>query len=168
MSRVYHLLTLFLRLPAREKAWFMFAWLFSGIVRASLLSIPFRWIAPRLGTHFNNTQLCALTTEDKRKLAWRIGKITELATKYTPWESKCLVQAMVARVLLGYYKIPYIMHLGVTKTEDPDNLLKAHAWLYVGPWVITGREGHKQFTVVSTFITPSLLLELPTGEHSHA
>jgi len=168
MRRIAYLVTLFFRLPAREKLWFVFAWFLSGVIRLFLLILPFRWIAPRLGLHLNNTQLCAVTPEKQRKLAWRIGKITELACKYTPWQSKCLVQAMVARTLLGYYKIPYVMHLGVAKTDNAEDLLKAHAWLSVGPWIITGRDGHKQFTIVSTFISPAVLGQpSPTG-HSHA
>lgn len=168
MRRILYLFKLFFALPAREKVWFVFAWFTSGIARASLLAFPFRKIAPRLGAHFNNTQLCVVSSDKQRKQAWRIGKVTEIATKYTPWESKCLVQAMVARILLSHYKIPYVLHLGVTKTEDPENLLKAHAWLGVGPWVITGREGHKQFAIVSTFVSPSLLVNPVNTGHSHA
>jgi len=168
MRRATRLLKLFFQLSFREKVSFVFAWLLSGVARLLLLTLPFRWIAPRLGLHLNNTELCAVTAEKKHQLAWRIGKITEIATRYTPWQSRCLVQAMVARVLLGFYNIPYVMHLGVTKTEDPDNLLKAHAWLCVGPYVITGREGHRQFTIVSTFVSPSLVTDRRYNGHSHA
>ncbi|MBT7408803.1 MAG: hypothetical protein HN826_03810 [Methylococcales bacterium] len=31
--------------------------------------------------------------------------MTTLACKYRPWESKCLVQALLAKDLLQYYKV---------------------------------------------------------------
>jgi len=134
--------------------------LFSGLARAAILLLPFRFLAPLLGQHYKNVSLAALVTEDQRLIAWRIGRITESACKYTPWESKCLVQALIARSLLAWYHIPYVLYLGVCKagaSENQGEELKAHAWLSVGPWIITGREGHKAFTIVSTFVQPSLL-----------
>jgi len=95
--------------------------------------------------------------------AWRIGRISELVSKYTPWESKCLVQVLMVRALLAYYHIPYVMHLGVTKAmaqesgEEGDSIMKAHAWLSVGAWVVSGGDGHRAFTIVATFVQPSLL-----------
>lgn len=80
-----------------------------------------------------------------------------MATKYTPWKSACLVQALIATWLLAYYHIPYVLHLGVARATPQGDDLQAHAWLRVGQWVITGREGHQAFTVVATFVAPSLL-----------
>lgn len=47
------------------------------------------------------------------------------------------------------------LYLGMAKETDEEkamsNPLLAHAWLQVGPVVVTGREGHRAFTVVATF-----------------
>lgn len=147
----------FVRLPGRQKIWFVCCYFFSGIARAYILFLPFRWLAPRLGTHYQNIQLATVVSEEQEKLAWRIGRITEMACKYTPWESKCLVQAVLAKHILAYYKIPCVMYLGVIKSKD-DNDLKAHAWLSTGRWVITGRDGHQPFTIVSTFVSPATII----------
>jgi len=147
----------FMRTPLREKLWFFWLFFLSGLIRAALLILPFRLLAPWLGQHHQNYQLASVTSEQQRLMAWRIGRITELATSYTPWQSKCLVQAMAAKALLAHYKIPYVLHLGVTKAGQSIDALKAHAWLSVGPWIITGREGHRAFTIVSTFVAPSIL-----------
>lgn len=132
----------------------------SAPIRAGLLLLPFRKMVPLLGQHQSNIQLTSVVSEAQRQRAWRIGRITELAAGYTPWESKCLVQACAASILLRYYRIPYVMHLGVTRggeNADAGNALKAHAWLSVGPWIVTGGDGHRAFTIVSTFVSPELL-----------
>ncbi|MDX8378198.1 MAG: lasso peptide biosynthesis B2 protein [Mariprofundales bacterium] len=148
----------FLRSPLREKLWFAFLFISFALIRALLLLTPFRLLAPYLGRHHKNYELASVVTEQQRLLAWRIGQITERIAGYTPWESKCLVQAIGARLLLGWYGIPYVMYLGVTKPKGQSiKAMKAHAWLCVGPWIITGRDGHKAFTIVSTFIAPSIL-----------
>ncbi|GMR00476.1 MAG: hypothetical protein BMS9Abin18_1326 [Zetaproteobacteria bacterium] len=148
----------FVRIPFREKLWLFWLFLLSGLIRACLLVLPFRCIAPWLGLHHQNYQLASVTSEQQKLMAWRIGRITELAASYTPWQSKCLVQAMAAKVLLAHYRIPYVLHLGVTKAAGQSfDALKAHAWLSVGPWIITGREGHRAFTIISTFVAPSIL-----------
>jgi len=153
----------FLAIRNREKLWFFLLFILSGIIRAVILTIPFRYIAPRMGRHFRNEQLAAIATREQMQTAWRIGRITDMASRYTPWESKCLVQAIMVRILLAYYNIPYVMHLGVTKAMAQesgvagDSVLKAHAWLSVGPWIVTGREGHRAFTIVATFVQPSIL-----------
>jgi len=148
----------FVRIPFREKIWFLWLFFLSGLIRAALLILPFRFIAPWLGLHHQNYQLASVASGQQRLMAWRIGRITELVASYTPWQSKCLVQAMAAKMLLAHYQIPYVLHLGVTKAAGQDlDALKAHAWLSVGPWIITGREGHRAFTIVSTFVAPSIL-----------
>ncbi|EAU55005.1 hypothetical protein AL013_02105 [Mariprofundus ferrooxydans] len=148
-------------MPGREKCWFCLVWIISGPIRAGLLLLPFRKMAPMLGEHCSNLQLAAVVGDTQRQRAWRIGRITELAASYTPWQSKCLVQACAASILLRYYRIPYVMHLGVARdSEDTDtdgSAMKAHAWLSVGPRIVTGRDGHRAFTIVSTFVSPALL-----------
>lgn len=144
-------------LPLREKLWFFFLYPYSGIVRAVVLWCPFRYLSQALGHHHANYTLSSVVSEADRQLAWRIGRIIELTARYTPWECKCLVQAAMARTLLGFYGIPYVMHLGARMTEDPAAPMKAHAWVKVGPWIVTGGEGHAAFGVVSTFVTPSVI-----------
>ncbi len=51
--------------------------------------------------------------------------------------------------MLARRRTPSTLHLGVRKTEQGE--LAAHAWLLVGGTFVTGRMGHKQFTVVARF-----------------
>ncbi len=144
-------------LPWCEKIWLTLLYPLSGVIRFTILTMRFSWLAPLLGQHHKNYQLSPLVSQPMLQRAWRIGRIVELTSRYTPWQSKCLVQAIMVRILLGYYRIPYVMHLGTRLTKNASAPMKAHAWVKVGPWIIVGREGHQAFTIVSSFISPSLL-----------
>lgn len=150
-------------LPPRDKAWFAMLYPMSGLVRAALLLLPFRRLARFLGVPHGNIQLTPLATPDQVRLAARIGAACALVARYTPWQSLCLVQAVMAKTLLDHYRIPYALYLGVSKpgaragTQGEVPGLKAHAWVAVGPRVIAGRDGHRAFTVVSTFVSPAIL-----------
>jgi hypothetical protein len=141
-----------MELPLREKVWLAFLYPYSGVVRAFALIFPFRLYSRVLGLHYQNHQLSAIATENQLLLAKRIGKIVNLTARYTLWEAKCLVQATMARTLLGYYNIPYVMHLGASLKAEESVPLKAHAWVKVGPCVIVGGGGHQAFGIVGTFV----------------
>lgn len=147
----------FVRLPLREQLWFVLLLPLSGLVRAMILAVPFSRYAWLLGERRGNDQLLLLADPQSEQLGWRIGRIIEQVARFTPWDSKCLVQAILARGMCRYYRLPYVLHLGVTRNQDKGNPLKAHAWVSVGRWVIVGREGHRAFTIVSTYVTPRLL-----------
>ncbi|MCW8878895.1 MAG: lasso peptide biosynthesis B2 protein [Kangiellaceae bacterium] len=149
-------------LPLREKLWLILLYPFSGIARATILLLPFRWIAPFLGKHHNNHQLCSLTTEKQLNQAWRIRHIIKLIARYTPWDSNCFVQVVMARALLGWYKIPYVIHFGARLTKQQNRAMKAHAWIKVGSWIITGRQGHQSFGIVGSYLASSILKIQPS------
>lgn len=67
--------------------------------------------------------------------------------KYLPWNGKCLVQALSGKLLLRRVGLPGTIYLGIKKN---DGKLKAHAWLISGDHFVSGKEGHKEFTVVRT------------------
>lgn len=156
---VFHLLLRKLRSwrgrPLAEKLWFGPAFLLLGIARAALLTVAFRRLAPLLGQGLQTAALVPLATEAEIVRALHIGRAVRLAANYTPWESKCLAQAMVARVLLGMKRLPYALYLGVSKSGDAN--MEAHAWVCVGHAAITGGHSFGRFTVVGTFVSPGLV-----------
>lgn len=85
----------------------------------------------------------------------QIGRVVHLAARYTPWNSNCFPQAVVARLLLGLYGIPYILFLGVSRVPDTRGMT-AHAWVAAGRVRVTGGAGFTQFTTVSCFVSPLL------------
>lgn len=122
-----------------------------GVARLVILTIPFRWVVPHLGDRMTETPVETLPAEQQRELrrvAWAILKLSPR----TPWQSKCLVQAMAAKRMLQSRNIYSTLYLGVMHSHDIDtDPLKAHAWLRSGRMLLTGGQGHRQFTVVATF-----------------
>jgi hypothetical protein len=145
------------RLPQQEKLWILLMYPLSGVIRACILLLPFRWLSRYLGDHKKNLQFSPPASEQQLLLGRRIGRIAELTSRYTPWESKCLVQAMLAKTLLARYGIPYVLYLGAKLTADGKKSMIAHAWVQVGDRVITGREGHKTYAIVGSFVSASMI-----------
>ena len=140
-------------MPRQEKLWLVPAWILLGIVRCVLLIVPFRRIAPLLGKSIQETSLEPRADESQIAYALSIGHAIELAASYAPWESKCLAQAITARVLLGLNSLPYSLFLGVH--NDTAQGMRAHAWVRTGCAIVTGENGCLEFTVVSTFVSPN-------------
>lgn len=141
----------------REKIWLVPAFVLLGCMRAALLLVPFRHLAPFLGRNLQASAVVPLAGRSDIVRAGHIGAAIRTAARCTPWESKCLAQAMAARLLLGLNRIPYGLYLGLDK-RNPGGMT-AHAWVHAGSMPVTGGDGFGQFTVVSTFVAPGAIAE---------
>lgn len=137
----------FFRLPWPEKCLYTEAFYLTGVVRLAILLLPFRWLAPLLGQHMMESpeEEDAVILEAAR----RVGRVVETVSRRTPWESKCLVQAVVGKILLRRRGIGNTLYLGVDR--DDGKSLVAHAWLRCGKVILTGGQGRELFTVVGKF-----------------
>jgi len=82
-------------------------------------------------------------------LPTRIGLAVARTAGRTPWRSTCLAQALAAAAMLRRRHIPATLYLGARR--DQAEGLAAHAWLRVGPTIITGGGIHQQYGVVGVF-----------------
>lgn len=141
------LLKKWLELPEADRILFIKIFCLAGMVRVAILIAPFKWLARYLGRQ----GFASADEADTSKLAeaQRIGRAIEVVSRHTPWESKCLVQAITGKLLLKNRGIANTLYLGVRKNEK--NQLIAHAWLRVGPLIITGGSGMPGFQSVSWF-----------------
>jgi hypothetical protein len=137
------------RRTAVERRLLIEAFLLLGVARLSLLVLPFKWLAATLGRHKSETS--AEMNPSDIGCARMIGQAVCAAANYTPWKSVCLPQAVAAQWMLKRRHISGTLYLGVAKNEAKPMKLAAHAWLRCGNLILTGREGHRKFTVVSTF-----------------
>ncbi|SFB23184.1 Transglutaminase-like superfamily protein [Acetitomaculum ruminis DSM 5522] len=76
-----------------------------------------------------------------------ICKHIDKISKKTPWESKCLVQALTARFLLNRKHINNTLYLGVGRDES--GKMVAHAWIRTGEAFVTGGNGEGYGKVAS-------------------
>jgi hypothetical protein len=132
-----------------EKMLLLEAFLFLGMARMGVLILPFRWLAKTLGQHMREDKTSV--PADDLKLARMIGATVRSAANYTPWGSVCLPQAVAAKWMLKRRRIPATLYLGLMKDKTITEKLAAHAWIRCDHIILTGANGHHQYTVVSTF-----------------
>jgi len=135
----------FLRRPQTEQRLFLEALFWLALSRLAILTIPFRRIAPFLGKTMVETSSDFLVLDLPIQISWAV----RTASRYTPWESKCLAQAMAAKIMLKRRRFPSTLYLGLLKEGEKG--LSAHAWLRCGDRILTGAPVHRQFKVVAAF-----------------
>ena len=82
-----------------------------------------------------------------RLVSQRIARVAHRV----PWESKCLVQGMVAQRLLREKGIQSTLYLGVGKDKEDNDKMIAHAWVRCGPYSVCGGTG-EDYAVVAKFV----------------
>lgn len=145
----------FFRNPGFVQVWFVPLWLMLGITKALIFTLSFKRLAPHLGQAMGVAPWVPLLDPVQNARALQIGRAVQLAARYTPWDSNCFPQAVAARLLLGWYGIPYALYFGLMR--DAQTLeMKAHAWVSAGRVAVTGGSSFGQFTVVGVFVAPSV------------
>jgi len=120
--------------------YFLLATVYLYFSQLLILCIPLRVYFPLFADH-PKSDYQKIT--DEKILVVRKALLRGL--KYLPWKGKCLAQALTGKLLLRKLGLPGTIYLGITK--DNGNL-EAHAWLISGNQYISGKEGHKKYTVV--------------------
>lgn len=136
----------FICMNNREKFDIVQAFFYTGFYRAFILFVPFNKLRKRMGSHKQESP--DKVDNDTYKIARKISHRVLFVSAKTPWESKCLVQALTAQRILKKKGISTTIYLGVRKS---DNEMKAHAWLRCGEYYVTGGAIRDQYTVVAKF-----------------
>ncbi|WP_160674396.1 lasso peptide biosynthesis B2 protein [Clostridium sp. C8-1-8] len=152
MQRLYKFfkkLKAFLKMGLKEKFLFFEAFLLSGIARLAILHLPFKKLKNYMGDYKKESPMDIYIDEEQYAVIRKVITALNKAVRYTPWESMCLVQALVAQRMLKRRKIYSTLYLGVGKANE-DNLL-AHAWLRCGKYIVTGAAEAANFKEVARF-----------------
>lgn len=136
------------RLTWRERARLGEAIFYLAIARLALVFIPFKKLAGGLGAH-QQESFETFTQPIQRAQARRIGWAVTTMSRYVPWDSACLAQAIAGKWMLRARHLRSTLYLGVAYDENKKML--AHAWLRCGDVFVTGAPQHRRFTVVATF-----------------
>jgi len=137
----------FIKVENSIKVDFIKAYIYTGIARGFILFVSFNKLRKRMGKQ--KIESAEEVDIDIYKIARRIGWVVIEASKYTPWKSKCLVQALVVQRMLKNKGISTTIYLGVKKSEDKS--MVAHAWIRCGTYVVTGGINKHEYTVVAKF-----------------
>ncbi len=137
-------LKIFFIMNTKTKVLIIKAFILTGKMRYLILNVDFKELKEDFGTSKNESSY-KINNEIYKK-AKLIGWVVCTVSKYTPWESLCLVQAMTAQKLLKDERIDSTLYLGINKGK---NEIKAHAWLRCGEYYVTGGNGEKYIKVAS-------------------
>ena len=126
-----------------DKILFTEAFFLTGIMRFKILYVPFNKLKTKLGTY--NEESAKEISKEEYKMALKIRNAVVNTSRYTPWESLCLVQSMTVQKMLERRNISSTLYLGVNK--DSNNEMKAHSWIRCGQIYVTGGNGSGYATV---------------------
>lgn len=147
LSKLYKRIVTFNTLGHENKRLIVEAVIYSAVARATILLIPFR-IYNRYFGNSNKETTFKIEKENYeiiRKVEWAV----KVVCSHTPWQSKCLVQALTAQRMLKKSNMPTTLYLGVNKNGD--NSLSAHAWLRCGHVYVTGGDYRNEYIQVAKF-----------------
>jgi len=145
-----HKIKKFTKLSSEEKKLFLEAYVTLGIMHAAILTVSFKRLTRSL-EHLSNKEELTTLNDKEMSIATAVGQAIIRASAYTPWESACLAQSFTAQKMLQKRGIPGVFYLGAMKDKESKEKMKAHAWSQCGDTIITGGEGHEEFTVLSVF-----------------
>jgi hypothetical protein len=136
-----------LRLPLADMGLLLEALALLALARMAVLLLPFRWVARVLGKQEAQTPEQEVAAKDWQ--ARRIGAMVRDTARNVLWTSKCLDQALAAKVMLARRGIATTVYFGVN--VDEQGQLAAHAWLRSGTRYVTGGKIRDRYTVINTF-----------------
>lgn len=132
-------LTTLIRMAPAQQLLVAEALFWLAFARLSLLVVPFRLIAARLGTLTPPDEAKRLISADgaDTEQAIAIGRAVRRAAANAPFRAVCLQQAIAAKVMLRRRGIGSALHFGMV-TRLADRARRPHAWLDVDQTKITG------------------------------
>jgi len=131
--------------PLSDYINFIEAWMLLHAMKLTILIIPFKRIAGRIGKVHSETSLEPVFSDGLPNVEQAIRR----ASRYTIHQSKCYDQALTGKVMLKRRRLPSTLYFGLAK--DSTNSLTAHAWVRCGNRIITGKAGVEGYTVIVCF-----------------
>lgn len=141
------------QLDLQQWQWLVLIYPLSGIIRLLILSLPFSVWRKYFGSYNSNCQLCTLSSVEQIEKALKIGRTIRISSKYTPWKSNCMVEALLARYFLMRFDIPHVIYFGARLKKSATSHMKAHAWVMTSNTFIVGGRGHDAFGIVASYVS---------------
>jgi hypothetical protein len=148
------------RQPLFVLLWVLPAWALIGLSSAVIALVPFRRIAPWLGSNLGAVAVKPPVNAVQQRRALLIAQTIELAGRYAWFRADCYPQALTARVLCVLWRVPCAIHFGVTigsRDDAEDRKLRAHAWACAGNVIVSGGTGSFATNTVVVCFGPAAL-----------
>lgn len=156
LKEIINKVHVFWTLPLKNKGLFFFNFILCGIACGCVRLFKLQQISPYFGVQVRNVVCSTLLTPKQLHQALLLQRSIRLAVKYTPWNSNCLTQALVARFWCAVLKIPYVLYIGFTKDSNESSGFSSHAWITAGPIAITGELSFPDYSVIASYVPESI------------
>ncbi len=140
----------FWHMTRTAKKMFVMNLLLSGIAKIGIQCLSYKRLSKYFGQSCQMLTASTLISPEQLQQALVIKRTIRLMSRYTPWHSNCLCQALVAKFWCAQYNLPYFFYIGLDKNSHLP-LKKAHAWITAGPIIISGGNCLETHYVISTY-----------------
>ena len=135
------------RIPRARRRLLWEALMALAVARAAMALLPFRRIAAWLGTP--GAESPSTASAEQIYTAGEIGWAVGVLARRVPWDGRCLAQTLAATGMLRRRGLEGTVSFGAGQGGPTG--FDAHAWLRLGPCVVTGGPGHERFKTFTTF-----------------
>jgi transglutaminase-like putative cysteine protease len=137
----------YLRTPRERKRLLREALIALALARIAMACLPFKRIAAWLGTPGAESSVTA--APEDIQVAKQVGWAVSALARRVPWDGRCLAQALAATAMLRRRGLEGTVSFGARPGAAAG--FAAHAWLRLGPYVVTGGREHQSFKTFTTF-----------------
>lgn len=141
----------FWRMPYKEKLRFFINVCLCGIAKVAIQCLSYQRLSVYFGCSCQMLVASTLISKEQIQQVLTIRRAIALAARYTPWNSSCLTQALIAKFWCQRYHIPYLLFIGLAKESHQPLKHKAHAWITAGPIAVTGGHGFETHQVICSY-----------------
>lgn len=128
----------------------METFIFLGLARVAVLTLPFRWVASVIGEQSSDITIDDEIDNLPPMTVKRVARAIRKVSRYTPWQSNCLAKAIAGQFMLRRRRIGSTLYFGLLK--DNEGEFMAHAWLRSGGTILSGGGELDRYTIVGKFI----------------
>ena len=109
--------------------------------------LPLSWYKRFFGKRTNETS----TPVDPlpSPIALKISYVVNLSAQLVPWKPVCYPQALAAKSMLQIRGLDSLLYFGAK--GDNQKLIKLHCWINHRGHILTGKRGHKSYTVIQIY-----------------
>jgi len=151
MSKPWNKIQTFWRMPIKDKQWFFICFGLCGVAKLAIQCLSYQRLSVYFGHSCKMSVASSLVSKQQHQQALVIRRAVALASRYTPWQSTCLTQALVAKFWCQRFQIPYFFYIGLSKGSKVSTSVDAHAWVTVGPIAVTGGQSLETHHVICSY-----------------
>lgn len=140
----------FWHMSRTSKKMFVMNFFLGGVANIGIQFLSYKRLSGYFGQSCKMLTASTLISQEQMQQALVIKRSISLMSRYTPWHSNCLCQALVAKFWCARYKLPYLLFIGLAKNGHLP-IQEAHAWITTGPITISGGDGLETHHVIGTY-----------------